>query len=435
MAGKRSRWEDSDESDADARQSVGTPIARRARDVASNSNKQADGAARAPPEHAGALPAELGAHVRPPPPRKAHLAASFTGKPLPVLAGCRSVDCYERLRKIDEGTYGIVWKARERATGEVVALKQIKVLRGQEGFPITSLREINILLALDHENIINVREVVTGGGADQIFMVMDCMETDLKAFMAKLKDPPAPSEVKSLMQQLLSATAYMHDRWVVHRDLKTSNLLFSMSGALTVCDFGMARHYSDPIKKMSTQVVTLWYRAPEILLGSQLYTQAVDMWSVGCIFAEIISLKPLLPGQGDIDQIERTFKLLGTPNDTIWPGYSQLPNVQKGRWRTYPYNRLRDTFCKPSFAGGPAPLTDRGLELLNAMLTYDPERRISARDALAHAYFREEPPPKPMKLGPMLAAAAERGAGAHRAEPDSPPIARANGASPETRRS
>lgn len=300
---KRSRWDDDD--DDDDREPPPPPrapetVSQIAADVAHSPARGASEPAVAQvaqPDASSGAPAANGR-------RKVHATASFTGKPMPVLDGCRSVDCYQKMSKIDEGTYGVVYKCRDRETGDIVAVKQIKQHKGVEGFPITSLREINILLALDHENIINVREVVTDP-TGKIFMVMDYMEHDLKALMAAMKHPFAQSEVKCLLLQLLRATEYMHEHWVLHRDLKTSNLLFSNGGVLNVCDFGMARKYGDPIKPMTNEVVTLWYRAPEILLGAKLYTPAVDMWSVGCIFAEILTMKPLLPGQGPIDQLER----------------------------------------------------------------------------------------------------------------------------------
>jgi len=385
---KRSRWEEDEDVDGDDAAAAGGPSAVNGGAAALHTAPAGGDRDADPNEDAG-----RGAS------HKMHSLVNIAGGPVPIVERCRDADCYEKLNKIDEGTYGIVYRCRERATGDIVALKQIKLHKGLEGFPATSLREISILLSLDHPNIINVREVVVGNGADKVFMVMAYMEHDLKALMGSMRHPFSLSEAKCLLLQLLRATAYMHDHWVIHRDLKTSNLLFSNRGVLTVCDFGMARRYGEPIQEMTAEVVTLWYRAPEILLGQRKYTPAVDMWSVGCIFAEIITMKALLPGQGELDQLERTFKLLGTPNDDIWPGYSELPNAKNVRWRNYPYNRLKDTFRVPKFAGGPM-LTDNGLDLLNRMLCYDPSRRITAAEALEHNFFREDPPAKAIALMP-----------------------------------
>jgi len=177
-----------------------------------------------------------------------------------MLQGCRSVDEFERLNKIDEGTYGVVYRARDKKTGEIVALKKVKMEKEREGFPLTSLREINILLSFHHPSIVDVKEVVVGSNLDSIFMVMEYMEHDLKGLMESMRQPFSQSEVKCLMLQLLEGTKYLHDNWVLHRDLKTSNLLLNNRGELKICDFGLARQYGSPLKPYTHLVVTLWYR-------------------------------------------------------------------------------------------------------------------------------------------------------------------------------
>lgn len=177
-----------------------------------------------------------------------------------MLQGCRSVDEFERLNKIDEGTYGVVYRARDKKTGEIVALKKVKMEKEKEGFPLTSLREINILLSFHHPSIVDVKEVVVGSSLDSIFMVMEYMEHDLKGLMEAMKQPFSQSEVKCLMIQLLEGVKYLHDNWVLHRDLKTSNLLLNNRGELKICDFGLARQYGSPLKPYTHLVVTLWYR-------------------------------------------------------------------------------------------------------------------------------------------------------------------------------
>ncbi|XP_030542007.1 cyclin-dependent kinase G-2 isoform X2 [Rhodamnia argentea] len=245
-----------------------------------------------------------------------------------MLQGCRSVDEFERLNKIDEGTYGVVYRARDKKTGEIVALKKVKMEKEREGFPLTSLREINILLAFHHPSIVDVKEVVVGSNLDSIFMVMEYMEHDLKGLMETMKQPFSQSEVKCLMLQLLEGVKYLHDNWVLHRDLKTSNLLLNNRGELKICDFGLARQYGSPLKPYTHLVVTLWYRAPELLLGAKQYSTAIDMWSLGCIMAEMLSKEPLFNGKTEFDQLDKIFRTLGTPNETIWPGFSKLPGVK-----------------------------------------------------------------------------------------------------------
>lgn len=287
------------------------------------------------------------------------------------------------LNRIEEGTYGVVYRAKDKRTDEVVALKRLKMEKEKEGFPITSLREINTLLKGQHPNIVTVREIVVGSNMDKIFIVMDYVEHDLKSLMETMrhrKQTFLPAEVKCLLQQLLRAVAHLHDNWILHRDLKTSNLLLSHKGILKVGDFGLAREYGSPLKAYTSVVVTLWYRAPELLLCSKEYSTPIDVWSVGCIFAEFLSMTALFPGKSELDQLNRIFKDLGTPNEKIWEGYNELPAVQKMTFTEYPVSRLRQRFQ--------AVTSEFGLGLLQGLLTYDPKKRISADGALRSNYFK-----------------------------------------------
>ncbi|XP_010470669.1 PREDICTED: cyclin-dependent kinase G-2 [Camelina sativa] len=319
-----------------------------------------------------------------------------------MLQGCRSVDEFERLNKIDEGTYGVVYRAKDKKTGDIVALKKVKMEKEREGFPLTSLREINILLSFHHPSIVDVKEVVVGSSLDSIFMVMEYMEHDLKALMESMKQRFSQSEVKCLMLQLLEGVKYLHDNWVLHRDLKTSNLLLNNRGELKICDFGLARQYGSPLKPYTHLVVTLWYRAPELLLGAKQYSTAIDMWSLGCIMAELLSKAPLFNGKTEFDQLDKIFRILGTPNEAIWPGFSKLPGV-KVNFVKHQYNLLRKKFPATSFTGAPV-LSDAGFDLLNKLLTYDPERRITVDEALKHDWFREVPLPKSKDFMPTFPA-------------------------------
>ncbi|GMK53442.1 hypothetical protein CspeluHIS016_0100280 [Cutaneotrichosporon spelunceum] len=311
------------------------------------------------------------------PPRSAH----------PGLAGCRSVYSYSRLNHIEEGTYGVVFRARCNDTGKIYALKKLKLDEERHGFPITSLREIMALMtAGEHENVVGIREVVVGDTLNQIFIVMPFIEHDLKTLLADMPHAFLQSEIKTIMRQLLSAVGHCHSNWILHRDLKTSNLLMNNRGQIKVADFGLARKFGDPLGDMTQLVVTLWYRAPELLLGTKEYTTAIDMWSTGCIFAELIQNDPLFPGRGEIDQLSRIFNLLGKPNDDMWPGFSRLPNAKSINPTGPTFSTLRQKFKH---------LTSNGHALMAALLCYDPERRISASEAVEHPYFFEDPLPKP----------------------------------------
>lgn len=311
------------------------------------------------------------------------------------------------MNHIEEGSYGVVFRARDKDTGEIVALKKIKMDQEKNGFPITSLREIHTLMIARHQHIVHVREIVVGDTLTQsvppiylhllhprrlitfvlqkipprIFIVMDFIEHDLKTLLTTMRTPFLASEVKTIMIQLLSATALCHNNWIIHRDLKTSNLLMNNRGQIKVADFGLARTYGDPpMGNMTQLVVTLWYRAPELLLGSEAYTTAVDLWSIGCIFAELILREPLFPGKGEIDQVGKIFKILGRPTEQIWPGFQKLPNSKSFDVNVIqPYSTLRQKFRY---------VTEAGIDLMNRLLTYDPSQRITAEEALQHSYFK-----------------------------------------------
>ena len=308
----------------------------------------------------------------------------------PSIQGCRSVEEFQILNRVEEGAYGVVYRARDKKTRETVALKRLKMEDEEEGFPINSLREINTLLVSQHPNVVKLREVVLGSSVDKTFVVMDFVEHDLKSHMERMRRTGQvflPGQIKCLMVQLLTAVAHLHDNWILHRDLKTANLLLDNGGILKVGDFGMAREYGSSLEQYSPLVVTLWYRAPELLLGQKEYSTHIDVWSVGCIFGELARMSPLFAGEGEQDQLHRIFKFLGTPSERTCPRYKELPTAQKIKLHQYPAVNLRQQFRRET-------LSESGLELLRGLLTYDPERRVTCREALSRDYFVEEPRPK-----------------------------------------
>ncbi|EPT04228.1 hypothetical protein FOMPIDRAFT_1114076 [Fomitopsis schrenkii] len=346
-------------------------------------------------------------HKRPPhsifvPPRTLH----------PPLMPSRSVYSYERLNSIEEGSYGVVFRARDKETGDIVALKKLKLDEEKNGFPITALREINSLMVCKHENVVGIREVVVGDTLTQVFIVMDFIEHDLKTLLTTMPAPFLQSEIKTLMLQLLSAVAHCHERWILHRDLKTSNLLMNNRGTIKVADFGLARRYGDPVGVggLTQLVVTLWYRAPELLLGNTKYSTAVDMWSVGCIFAELMLKEPLFQAKSEMELLFMVFKLLGPPTLHSWPEYQTLPLAKSITLPPPQPPQLQQKFQY---------ITAAGIDLMSRLLTYDPEMRISAVDALKHPYFSESPLPKHPDLFSSFPSAA---AGEKRRKPyESPP--------------
>ncbi|XP_059641472.1 cyclin-dependent kinase C-1-like isoform X2 [Cornus florida] len=313
--------------------------------------------------------------------------------------GSRSVDNFEKLEQIGEGTYGQVYMAREIKTGEIVALKKIRMDNEKEGFPITAIREIKILKKLQHENVIKLKEIVTSSGSEgdeqgkpdgnkykgSIYMVFEYMDHDLTG----LADRPGlrftVAQIKCYMRQLLTGLHYCHVNQVLHRDIKGSNLLIDNKGILKLADFGLARSFSnDHNGNLTNRVITLWYRPPELLLGATKYGPAVDMWSVGCIFAELLYGKPILPGKNEPEQLNKIFELCGAPDEINWPGVSKIPWYNKFKPTRPMKRRVREVF---------RGFDRHALELLERMLSLDPSQRMSAKDALDAEYFWTEPLP------------------------------------------
>ncbi|XP_074769321.1 cyclin-dependent kinase 10 isoform X1 [Athene noctua] len=337
------------------------------------------------------------------------------------LGRCRSVKEFEKLNRIGEGTYGIVYRARDTLTDETVALKKVRMDNEKDGMPISSLREITLLLQLRHPNIVELKEVVVGNHLESIFLVMGYCEQDLASLLENMQTPFSEAQVKCIILQVLKGLQYLHENYIIHRDLKVSNLLMTDKGCVKIADFGLARTYGMPPKPMTPKVVTLWYRAPELLLGMTTQTTSIDMWAVGCILAELLAHKPLLPGTSEIHQIDLIVQLLGTPNENIWPvravpcslpalptlpactsrskpvstpqGFSKLPLASQYTLRKQPYNNLKHKFPW---------LSEAGLRLLNFLFMYDPKKRATAKDCLESSYFKEKPLPCEPELMPTF---------------------------------
>lgn len=288
------------------------------------------------------------------------------------------MDKFQKLEKVGEGTYGVVYKARDKKTGDLLALKKIRLEAEDEGIPSTAIREIALLKQLQHPNIVRLYDVIHTD--KKLTLVFEFLDQDLKRFMDACGENGIQAETtKSFLYQLLRGIAYCHEHRVLHRDLKPQNLLINMTGELKLADFGLARAFGIPVRNYTHEVVTLWYRAPDVLLGSRKYSTSVDIWSVGCIFAEMVNARPLFPGTNDADQLTKIFKVLGTPSPATWPEMTQLPEY-KDNFPVYPGLSLKKIVKK---------LDAAGLDLLQRMLEYDPTKRISAEAALQHPYFRD----------------------------------------------
>uniref|UniRef100_T1IXK4 Protein kinase domain-containing protein n=1 Tax=Strigamia maritima TaxID=126957 RepID=T1IXK4_STRMM len=283
---------------------------------------------------------------------------------------------YMKVEKIGEGTYGVVYKGKNKKTGAVVALKKIRLENDDEGVPSTAIREISLLKELQHSNIV-LEDVLMQ--ESKLYLVFEYLSMDLKKYMDTIPSGQLmdKSLAKSYLHQILQGIVFCHQRRILHRDLKPQNLLLDKKGVIKIADFGLARAFGIPVRAYTHEVVTLWYRAPEVLLGAVRYSTPVDVWSIGCIFAEMITKRPLFHGDSEIDQLFRIFRTLGTPTEQTWKGVAELPDYKK-------------TF--PNWKGGNLSnnlknLDPQGLELLQKTFIYDPTIRITAKDALKHPYF------------------------------------------------
>lgn len=220
---------------------------------------------------------------------------------------------------------------------------------------------------------------------------MDYAENDIQYLMQVRKIRWTLPQSKCIFHQLLCGMSYLQRKWILHRDLKTSNLLLTKNGILKVCDFGMAREFGSPRKPFTNLVVTLWYRAPEILLGEERYGPEVDWWSMGCILIEILTGRVLFQGKGEMNQLDRIFRILGTPDETKWPEYKDLPHVKRFKFKPIP-STFKEQFVvgKPLVKDGPM-FSGHCQTLMKSLLTFNPANRLDPNTALSHEWFIEPP--------------------------------------------
>ena len=294
----------------------------------------------------------------------------------------RRICKYQKLSKIGEGTYGVVYKAKDLQSNGLVALNKIRLKPEEEGIPSTAIREISLLKELYQLNIVNLLDVIHT--SKKLTLVFEYCDSDLKKIMDGLKGEKLPIDtVKLYLYEMLKGINYIHKHKILHRDLKPQNLLINTNGVLKICDFGLARGFGVPIRIYTNEVVTLWYRAPDILLGSKMYDTSVDIWSIGCIFAEMILGIPMFLGKNENEQLDRIFNLLGTPNDNEYPWLKESPE-----WNGYINSETFKKYEKQDIRKIYPNINDNdSYDLLEKMIVFDPDKRISAEEALKHPYF------------------------------------------------
>ncbi|XP_010929623.1 probable serine/threonine-protein kinase At1g54610 [Elaeis guineensis] len=294
----------------------------------------------------------------------------------------RRADSFQKLAKIGSGTYSNVYKARDLETGRMVALKKVRFEAVEPESVRFMVREIAVLRRLDHPNVVKLEGLATSRVSAALYLVFEYMEHDLAGLASAPGVRFTEPQVKCYMKQLLSGLEHCHSRGVLHRDVKCSNLLLNNEGILKIADFGLASTFDPNHKRrMTSRVVTLWYRAPELLLGATYYGVGVDLWSAGCILAELLEGKPILPGRTEVEQLHRIFKLCGTPSDKYWKK-SKLPyaTIVKPQHR---YKRcIAETFKDFSASA---------LSLVETLLAIDPDERCTATAALNSEFFTTKP--------------------------------------------
>ncbi|KAL6623122.1 hypothetical protein ACP70R_018243 [Stipagrostis hirtigluma subsp. patula] len=301
---------------------------------------------------------------------------------------------YERLGKIGEGASAVVYKARDRRTGETVAVKRLRGGAGAlaEEEETAFRREVACLEACrGHPSLVELRaahhEPGGGAGGGEAFLVMEYVGPSLARVMREERGgrPFAEAEARRVMRRLLEGARAMHDLGVLHRDLKPDNVVVDGRGDVKICDFGLSRATAagggGGGAPYTSAVATLWYRAPEVILGSQDYDAGVDTWALGCIMAELLAGAPLFPGRSEMDQLNRVFDTVGMQDMRAWPGFARLPRAESALCRrSRPPSRLREMF--------PA-LSAAGFDVLAGLLACRPDRRLTAAEALRRPWFAD----------------------------------------------
>lgn len=298
---------------------------------------------------------------------------------------------FTKTEKLGEGTYGCVFKGHDNQTDKDVAIKYMKVFQDEEGISQTTLREISLLKSLDNPNIIEIVDFSID--KNSIILVTPYMDMDLHSFISKKRHYLSINLVKVIGFQIIAGLHYLHINHIMHRDMKPENVLISLAtGIIKICDFGLSRSFTIPIKCVTAGIATIWYRAPEVILHNKVYDTEIDIWAAGCIIAEMVKGSPIFVGDSDIDMIYKIFETLGTPDDETLNYFHDI-QTHKISVKKFPGQSIGDLLNSNDVF-----LVD----LLKKMLAINPLDRITARDALLHPFFNDVDPVLRNRVIPTL---------------------------------
>lgn len=286
----------------------------------------------------------------------------------------------QKIAKLGEGSYGTVYQVRDFQLNKIMALKKIKFGEDDEGIPPTTIREIALLREIRHENVVALKDLIYYPSERKFYLLFEYSEMDLRKFIDNQKI--SLEHIRHIFRQIVKGVDYLHENGIFHRDLKPQNILIDKNGLCPkLADFGLARHFSLPFGAYSKEIVTLWYRAPEIIMGEKRYGIGVDIWSLGCIFYELFMRQPLFMGDCQIDTLYRIFQILGTPSETTWNGLSEVPDwsAQFPKFKGEGFHKLIGLYGFDVHA----------VDLLSRMLQLDPLKRITCPEILEHRFFGE----------------------------------------------
>lgn len=299
-----------------------------------------------------------------------------------------SIDVYKRIVQVGEGTYGKVYKAKNAVTDEYVALKKLRLETEREGFPITAIREIKLLQSFEHENIVGLLEIMVEH--NQIYMIFDYLDHDLTGLLSHPDLILEECHRKFIFKQLMDGLNYLHKKRVLHRDIKGSNILLDNVGKVKIADFGLARTMkivnTNELPDYTNRVITIWYRPPELLLGATDYGREIDIWGVGCLLLELYSKTAAFKGFDEVSQLCKIYNIMGTPNVQDWPDISNLPWFEMLKPKVNKSSQF-DTIYEDL-------MSPASFDLAKKLLTLNPQKRLSAEEALQHPYFTEDPQPQ-----------------------------------------